>query len=252
MIKKGFNIIQILGSQEDPQPVPETCLPKWSPATRKKTMTNKGAYLTFQMASHLFAHQHRHTFEHQSLWFQRHFLSQLCSLELTSMLNFPRIDLFLLKATVMFKRERAAEEVFRGEDLPTNGCVEDWGYWFVKQTDLHQKKSLQTSTWGSLAAAAPGDYGDQAWLWRRLPMQNHFPDGVRLLHGKNILFKLVLWNTSGVLDCTPQWDICFAKGNSRYCISTKETHYHPLPHLKNSPAVYQTNTCGPSNTVKIL
>lgn len=140
MSKKDFDIIQIAGSQEDPQPIPETCLPRWSPATRE-TMRN----ITFHMASHPFAHQHRHTFEHQRLWFQRHFLSQLCSLELTSMLSFPSTDLFLLK-----RKRAAVGEIFRGEDLHTNGCfsAEDWDYWFVKQLDLHQKESLPTSKWG--------------------------------------------------------------------------------------------------------
>lgn len=125
------------------------------------------------------------------VWFQRHFLSQLCSLELTGILSFPSTDLFLLKTIVMFKRERAAVgEAFRGEDLYINICFsgEDWGYWFVKQLDLHQKESLPTSK--CLAAAAPGGYGDdQAWIWRTLPMQNHFPDGV-----DSCMEKTFSWN----------------------------------------------------------
>ena len=86
---------------------------------------------------------------------------------------------------------------------------------FVKQPDLRQKESLPTAKQDSLAVAAPGGYReDQAWLSGRLPVKNHFPDDVRLSYGKNILLKLVVWNTTGVLVYTPQWAICFAKGNS--------------------------------------
>lgn len=74
------------------------------------------------MASHPFAHQCRHTFEHPRLWFHRYFLSLLCSPVLTSTLSFPSTNLLLLKPTVIFKKGRAAVGVFRREDLPTNGC----------------------------------------------------------------------------------------------------------------------------------
>lgn len=91
-------------------------------------------------------------------------------------------DLELLKSVVKFKRERAAAgSVFRGEDPPEMHVpMLSWRlriYWFVK-LHLHQREPLPTSK-QPCCSSSLGPQRGPGVLSLQLPLQTHFPDGVK-------------------------------------------------------------------------